>query len=267
MSTKNPNHVWLAPILVVATLPIMEEEAQSQTTTFNPNNPAASGYTLVFNSQFSGTSLDTTKWTTGWPWGNGLNTTYPNDEALPANIYFAKGAANFAVTKGTTPSGRSYGSAVATTYGKFSQLYGYWVAQVQFPTNADGIWPAFWLLAEDGSWPPEIDIMEWLGVSPNTDYMTLHYNSNNETIGGTFTSRSISSGYHTLGMLWTPTSVTWYIDGVQEFQATTGIPTTPMYIVLNNDTGGWDNNVVNRRSTRFPAILSVAYVQVYSPPH
>jgi len=29
-----------------------------------------------------------------------------------------------------------------------------------------GVWPAFWMLANDGGWPPEIDVMEGRGSSP-----------------------------------------------------------------------------------------------------
>lgn len=242
------------------------EEAKAQA--FNPNNPTASGYTLVFNSQFSGHALDTSKWSFGWPWNGGQNSntdTYPNDEGLPANLFFKNGVANLAVTKGPTPSRLSYGAAVMTTYGKFSQAYGYWEAKIAMPTNAHGVWPAFWLVPNNFGWPPEIDIMEWLGVQPNTHFMTLHYGATNSMTGGSFTSPKLSSGFHRLGLLWTPTSITWYVDGVQQCSVNVGIPSQPMYIILNNDTGGWNNNVVDS-TTVFPAILKVAYVTVYSAP-
>jgi beta-glucanase (GH16 family) len=236
---------------------------------FNPNNPTASGYTLVFNAQFNGSSLDTSKWSYGWAWtGTGLNTsTYPNDQAVPTNIVFKNGVANFEVTRAPSGAAEPYYTAVITSYGKFSQTYGYWETQVQMPTKADGIWPAFWLVPTNFSWPPEIDIMEWLGVTPNTDYMTLHYGSSGDPqqVGGSYTGSTFGSGSHKLGMLWTPTSITWYVDGVQRCQATTGIPSQPMYIILNIDTGGWNNNVINS-TTVFPATMSVSYVHVYSAP-
>jgi beta-glucanase (GH16 family) len=264
MLMKNSTHIWMTSILVAAAVPITGE-AKAQTVTFDPNNPPASGYTMVFDDEFSGYSLDRTKWSPGWSWGSGLNSTYPNDEGLPANISVRNGHANFAVTKGPTPSGGRYGSAVATTYGKFAQTYGYWVASVQMPAKAHGLWPAFWLVPTDFSWPPEIDIMEWLGVQPTIDDMTVHYGTDDTSIGGSFTGPNFSSGFHTLGMLWTRTSITWYVDGVKEFSTNVGVPTKQMYIILNNDTGGWNRNVVDS-TTVFPAIFSVRYVRVYSPP-
>lgn len=267
MLMKNSTRIWMASMLAVAAVPITKE-AKTQTVTFNPNNPTASGYTMVFDDEFKGSSLNRTKWSTGWAWSNGAgtNSTYPNDDALPANITINNGVASFAVTKG--PNGlpySTYSTAVATTYRKFAQAYGYWEAAVQMPTNAHGIWPAFWLAPTDFSWPPEIDIMEWLGVQPTTDYMTNHYGTPDTIVGGFFTSTNFSSGFHTLGMLWTPASLTWYVDGVQEFSTIVGVPTKKMYIILNNDTGGWNINVVDS-TTVFPAILKVKYVRVYSPP-
>jgi beta-glucanase (GH16 family) len=264
MSPRIPTAAWAVLVVALVNFPITIE-AQTATNPFNPNDPPASGYTLVFDSPFNGKSLDTTKWSPYWGWGNGLSTTYPNDEALPANITFANGAANFLVTMGPTPSGRRYGSATATTYGKFAQAYGYWEAEVKMPSRAHGLWPAFWLVPADGSWPPEIDVMEWLGVQPNTDFMTLHFGAANSMSGGSFSGPDFSAGFHTLGLLWTPMSITWYIDGIQEIQVTNNIPSKPMFIVLNNDTGGWDNNIIDS-STVFPAQFSVAYVRVYSPP-
>jgi beta-glucanase (GH16 family) len=271
MFLKNPNHSWMALILVVAALPF-SEEAKTQTA-FNPSNPAASGYTLAFNATFTGYALETSQWNTGWAWssGAGTNSTYPKDDAVPANISFTGGVLNLAVTKKRNPARLPYSTAVINTCGKFSQTYGYWEARVQFPASANGaangIWPAFWLVPTDFSWPPEIDIMEWLGVQTTTDYMTLHYGPASAPLSadGFFTGTNLSSGFHTLGMLWTPASITWYVDGVQEFRTTVGIPTTQMYIILNNDTGGWNGNVVNSR-TVFPAILKVSYVHVFAPP-
>jgi beta-glucanase (GH16 family) len=255
-------YAWKAPVLVAAVL-LFSAEARSQT--FDPNNPLASGYTRVFFDDFTLGYLDTTKWYPGWPWGSGLNNTYPNDEALPSDVTFSNGVVQFAVKRQRSPSKKRYSTAAATTYGKFSQTYGYWEASVRMPNHAHGLWPAFWLVAADGSWPPEIDIFEWLGNSPNTIYMALHYGANNSQEQTIYTGSDYSAGYHKIGVLWTPTTVTWFIDGVQRGMATSGVPTKPMAIILNNDTGGWNGNAVDR-TTVFPALLAVDYVAVWKPP-
>ena len=41
--------------------------------------------------------------------------------------------------------------------------------------SAPAVWPAFWLLANDGGWPPEIDIVEGRGQEPGEVVMTTHW--------------------------------------------------------------------------------------------
>ncbi|TNY03277.1 glycoside hydrolase family 16 protein, partial [Escherichia coli] len=72
----------------------------------------------------------------------------------------------------------AYTSARIHTNGKVSFTYGKVEARLQLPAGA-GIWPAFWALGTDlaaAGWPKagEIDIMEFVGRTPNTVYGTLH---------------------------------------------------------------------------------------------
>jgi len=244
--------------------------AKAQLVNFNPNNPANSGYTIAFDDEFEGPVLNLSKWNTGWAWNNGLGTnisTYPHDEALPENITLSEGVANFAITRGPTPHGLPYGTSVANTWGKFNQTYGYWEIRLEMPNNAAGAWPAFWLVPETFAWPPEIDIMEWLGNLSTTDFMTLHYTQNGamKQSGASSQVLNFNTAFHQLGLLWTPTSVTWYIDGLQVAQSTSGIPSQPMYMILNIDTGGWSGNAIGL-TTVFPIQLKVDYVRVWSAP-
>jgi hypothetical protein len=105
---------------------------------FDPNNPAGSGYSRIFFDDFSG-PLDTTKWSPTWPWGGGLNSTYPKDEALPDDITFSNGAAQFLVKKQRSPSGKRYSTSTASTYGKFFRTFGYFEASIKLPANARGL--------------------------------------------------------------------------------------------------------------------------------
>lgn len=252
------------PIVMTAVLAAWQP-GMVEAAVFDPNSPAKSGYNLVFEDEFDGCALDTTKWSPTWAWGTGLSKTYPNDESVPANIVIQNGVANFIVSKDPTPTGRPYAAAAATTKGRFSRTYGYFEMSAKMPKNAKGLWPSMFMLPEDSSWPPEIDVVEWLGIKPRSAFTAVHYGSANYELTREVPGQDFSDDFHRFGVLWTPSAVTWYIDGVEVFKATSGIPSKPLYILLNNSTGGWANNVVDS-TTVFPAVYSVRYVKAYSPP-
>ena len=67
-----------------------------------------------------------------------------------------------------------YVSGILTTQSWFSQKYGYFEIRSKIPVGT-GVWPAFWMLADDGGWPPEIDVMEGRGQRPGDLVMTTHW--------------------------------------------------------------------------------------------
>ena len=69
--------------------------------------------------------------------------------------------------------GYQYTSGQINTSQSFNQLYGFFEMRAQLPAG-QGTWPAFWLLPENGSWPPEIDVMEMLGNNPTVYYTSIH---------------------------------------------------------------------------------------------
>jgi beta-glucanase (GH16 family) len=103
------------------------------------------------------------------------------------------------------------------------------------PTGVELLWP-------DGNvWPPEIDFNETYGGTSGTS-ATVHYNSANSQIG-----RSLNidmTQWHTWGVIWTPNSITYTVDGTVWGTETTAasIPNMPMHISLQSQTwcsSGW----------------------------
>jgi len=135
--------------------------------------------------------------------------------------------------------GYDYTSGMLNTYSSFSQTYGYFEIRADMPTDR-GAWPAFWLLPEDGSWPPELDIVEMRGQNPNTLIMSTHSNTTGEQTS-VINNVSVPSteGFHTYGVLWDAEHITWYFDDVAVAQTDTPNDMhDPMYMLVNLAVGG-----------------------------
>lgn len=157
-----------------------------------------------------------------------------------------------------TLGGFRYVSGLITTEPSFSQTYGYFEMRAKLP-RGKGIWPAFWLLPKDLSWPPEIDIMESVG-DPSKVYVTYH--SNAAKIEGR--ELSVSPGdFHTYAVAWDREHVTWFIDGRQvRRERTPADMHKPMYMLANIASGGdWAGEP--DASTPLPARLTIDYIRAY----
>jgi len=158
--------------------------------------------------------------------------------------------------------GYHYTSGMITTKETFAQTYGYFEMRAELPQNAGG-WPAFWLLPADGSWPPELDVMETLTKDPSADYTTSHSNVGNThsmSQGVSFIPQT-SDGFHTYGVLWTASTLTWYVDGVQVFATPTPADMNkPMYMLANLALGGWGGSVDD---AQLPAQMKIDYIRAY----
>lgn len=181
-------------------------------------------------------------------------------------VSVANGVATVTAERKATPSGREWASAIMSTRGRFAQQYGYFEARIRYDAG-NGLWPAFWMNPADGSWPPEIDILE---AYPNTTawpwttriYSTLHYgasNSTHEII--TDLGTPVSGGWHTYGLDWRPGSLTFYFDGRKLGTITQDVPSKPFYLILNLAVGNWSASADG--STPSPARMQIDWVRVY----
>jgi beta-glucanase (GH16 family) len=155
--------------------------------------------------------------------------------------------------------GNDYTSGIISTP-QISQTYGYFETRAKLP-EGKGLWPAFWLVAADGSWPPEIDVFEVLGHEPGVIYQTLHGPNASQSKGGEYRGIDTSDGFHTYGVDWTPSKITWYVDGVQTYQDDNFI-NKPMYVIANLAVGGdWPGSP--DANTQFPAKMEIDYIRSY----
>jgi beta-glucanase (GH16 family) len=139
------------------------------------------------------------------------------------------------------------------TSGKTFQ-YGYFEVRMKWPAG-HGSWPGFWLYsyqhaidsAQCTTQAGEVDVMEGQGSEPDVFYGTVHSNTNgcapaDDQNGNNYQPQGVdlSTGFHTYSVQWTPSTVTWYLDGVETHSAPT-YPTDnqPMFLLLQEWVGGW----------------------------
>ena len=161
--------------------------------------------------------------------------------------------------------GYHYITGMITTQFTFSQKYGIFEMRAKLPAGR-GLWPAFWLLPADKSWPPEIDILENLGHETTTIYTTLH-----SSVGGYHTRSEIpphqvadtSKEFHTYAVDWGPDETIFYFDNMEIARRPT--PTDmdkPFYMIANLAIGGgWPGSPT--ADTKFPAKYQIDWIRAY----
>ncbi|KRB51506.1 1,3-1,4-beta-glycanase [Rhizobium sp. Root708] len=215
---------------------------------------------LTFDDEFNSLSLrhgDQGTWDAKFWWapekgstltGNGELQWYVNPDHAPTAAANPFSVSNGVLTISADPAseaiqsqinGYDYTSGLLNTHSSFAQTYGYFEIRADMPTD-QGVWPAFWLLPEDGSWPPELDVVEMRGQDPNTVNVTAHTNES-----GSHTMESIpvkvpsTDGFHNYGVLWDEDHITWYFDDVAIAQTDTPADMhDPMYMLVNLAVGG-----------------------------
>lgn len=244
--------------------------------------------TLVWSDEFSGSSLDLSKWTYDGGdgcaidlcgWGNNELEYYTNSSN---NIYTTNGVLTIKAIK-ESMGNASFTSGKIKTLGLFGHTYGRYEARMRLPQGR-GLWPAFWMLNENNSWPMtgEIDIMEYRGDLTDRTNGTLHYGSawpNNQHDGGTYTlpSGNFYSDWHVFAVEWDDNEIRWFVDG-NKFKTETKNPNSlnpastndawpwdeDFYIILNLAVGGWYTETTNSADvTLTKATFEVDYVRVY----
>jgi hypothetical protein len=224
-----------------------------------PSWSASKSWKPAFADEFDGTSLDTSKWNTGW-FGSGV--TGPVNSAEDAcydsrNISVSGGALHLRLTDAEatcTGAARPYSGAHVNTMGKFSFSYGAVEYRAFVPSTGGEIanWPALWDTGE--SWPRdgETDTMEGLSGSVCSYW---HSSGSDE---GHCPSGDLGGGWHTFGHEWEPGRITWYYDGEPVHTQTSDVVGSPHYLVMQNTQGSFGG------PTLVPADLRVDHVRVWS---
>lgn len=211
----------------------LSNDATPRTEVVGGNTPTPDPYgeyTLVWNEDFTDGALDQGVWNVEVNGDGGGNN--------ELQYYCEKG-----VSVGTEPTtgkkclilkatkenynGKGCTSGRVNTNGKMSYTFGRIDARIKFPYTANGLWPAFWQLGsniDEVGWPRcgETDIIE-LGHSDGYNGRQSRYFNGAMHVGSAWNtvwqdvnsvewSYDIEGSFHTLTMIWTPTSIDMYMD-------------------------------------------------------
>ena len=254
-----------------------------------------SGYCLIWQDEFAGTALDTSKWNAEVNcWGGG------NDEAQcyvdrPENLWVDGDFLHLkAIREDTTgpsvvdddpnysrddTSGTgTYSSARIRSKNLGDWRYGRFEIRAKLPSG-QGTWPAVWMLPTDnvyGGWASsgEIDIMEYVGFDPDRIHANIHTQAFNHSIGtGRGASRRVDEPdetFHVYAVEWHPDRIDFFVDGERyfSFENSGEGPAewpfdTPHFLILNAAVGGGWGGQQGVDDSIFPQRYYIDYVRVY----
>ena len=236
-------------------------------------------YKLVWSDEFEGTTLDESVWkiqTGGGGWGNQEAQYYT---ARAENIRVEDGNLIIEARKEEYDKNH-YTSARIMSRDKKTFTYGKMEARISLP-GGGGLWPAFWMMGNSGSWPKcgEIDIMEYVGNVPNRILGTLH--TTNDRSGSkssrAYWGTNIEENYHVYGIEWTQEEsngrdvIRFYVDDeVFSEQIESVIDdidywpfNRPHFFIINMAVGGTLGGAINDAIFATPRLMKIDWVRVY----
>jgi beta-glucanase (GH16 family) len=224
-----------------------------------PSAPAGQSWKLVWQDEFDGTTLDTSKWDV--PEYNRRDG-YWSRKSISLD---GKGHLVMSVLK----EGDKFLDGCVRTKDKFQHSLGYYVARIRLQKQL-GHWSAFWLydasvgkVGDEGRDGTEIDIME----KPWRDDRVQHalhwdgYGKEHKSEGKVATVSGVMEGWHTFALLWKSDEYVFYVDGKETWRTNAGgVCQVPLYIKLSDEIGDWAGDI---KKAELPDAFLVDYVRVY----
>ncbi|MGC2401295.1 MAG: family 16 glycosylhydrolase, partial [Acidobacteriaceae bacterium] len=271
---------------VTVTATSVSDSTKTATATISLVPPQASNYQLVWEDTFStlnmcNTNVPGCNWYNPgvWLWGTWSTVTDPDSTYV--NLDWS--------STNTSWDWPSIGTASPNAEYYHAWKYGYFEVSMAF-NPATGSWPAIWLLPLSMNTNPkqtsglntggEIDMFEWQSYMPNMFAGTVHVWNNGADVANNEGTNFINlpagtdlSQFNKYGLLWTPTSLSWYfndvlmetVDTTQSAYNTTFNNSGLFYLILDQANGcNWNNNPCAGQAS--PLDMKVQWVHVYQTP-
>ena len=231
---------------------------------------------LVWEDNFDGSALDSTKWTKVPPGKSNWDKHMSSDTrcySLNDGLLHLKGISN----PDTSIDKRPFLTGGVYSKGKFAFQYGKIEIRAKLGC-AQGAWPAMWMLAatdRHGAYPRngEIDIMEHLNFDSSV-YETIHsyytLELKQDKVPPHYSTAKIrSNDFNVFGLQWYPDRIVYSVNGVETFtypRVKNVDPSQwpfdqPFYILIDQQLGGgWVGEI---KAEDLPVEMVVDWVKVY----
>ena len=182
--------------------------------------PQYEGYTLLWNDEFNGDSLNTDIWSITKRQPGVTNAELQEYTDAAENVFVKDGRLILKAIKTVDKTGKDYyTSGKVVTRKKKDFTYGKVVTRAKIP-EGQGLWPAIWMMPTVetlyGTWPRggEIDIMEILGHEPAVAHGTIHYGMPHAQQQGSYKleNGTFADGFHEFSVEWEPGEMRFYVD-------------------------------------------------------
>ncbi|MDD5262303.1 MAG: family 16 glycosylhydrolase [Methylacidiphilales bacterium] len=240
-------------------------------------------WTMTFHDEFDGATVDMTKWcAAGWHNATATGDGWPtNDQQIglirSSNATVSGGTLKLtARAESVTSSGRffpyttamlhSWGIPGQPTPAQFKQSYGVFEARIYLPAvsatdSRVAGWPAFWMNTDDYPWPTnEIDVAEFHSIPGSHLHSAGRPDDWMDPLKNFDVPGVWSNSWHTYSVLWTPTQLDFYYDGVKKGTITKEVSGVPDAVILVYDIG---NRTDTPLPTVFPSTMQVDYIRVW----
>jgi hypothetical protein len=203
-SSSTPTTLAVPPTTTQGTpYPVGTAESAEPSGLAPPGAEVLAGYRQTYVSDFKGSRLPT-----GWGAYAGKPGSDPGAQWGLAHVVVSNGMLQLNTYQDAAYGGEWVTGGVSQ-YGH-SQTYGAYFVRSRVtgpgPTNVELLWPVA------PEWPPEIDFNETGGATIGTS-ATVHWGPGNNQDQRSDETVTMTQ-WHTWGVIWTPTSITYTVDGV-----------------------------------------------------
>ena len=264
-----------------------------ETTPFSESQlPKEKKWKLVWNDEFNGVSLDTTKWGFRLHIMQTRHQTFTNEGVEVKNglLYLNLIEKNGQYYSPHLQTGENYLDRPGTPYGngltwpigkikppKFMHKYGYYEIRCQLQKQS-GWWSAFWLQSPviGSSLNPkragvELDIMENF-TRDNKISHNIHWNGygadHKQKGSGDLPIKDTTKEFHTYGLEWNKSGYIFYVDGKESWKVDGPVSDVEQFILISTECMGYRDGDRNKpadilKKAILPDAFVIDYVRVF----